>query len=280
VKKRAFTLIELLVVIAIIAILAAILFPVFAQAKLAAKGAACLNNLKQITLGQIMYAGDYDDTAVPNGYWGNPAPAYWGGLGHTPWSYLILPYLKNTELYNDPLTSPISVPAGWPPNTWRSLAVKFGYNYVTLSPTFTGPNPPGWWVPQPVSMTAVGRPADVIMFSEMGNIGWWWYGAGTLLTVGTVEAPDCYTVPQWCFGNWGTGDGNVMLMTGGNINEGAITGINALRIANQHNMSFVDGHVKRMTSGNAAQGTNWSTTRPANQLVVNNPTIYRWGLLG
>lgn len=61
-SKRAFTLIELLVVIAIIAILAAILFPVFAQAKLAAKKAASISNVKQLDLGLIMYANDYDDT--------------------------------------------------------------------------------------------------------------------------------------------------------------------------------------------------------------------------
>jgi prepilin-type N-terminal cleavage/methylation domain-containing protein len=60
--RRAFTLIELLVVIAIIAILAAILFPVFAQAKDAAKQTSCLSNTKQVNLAALMYANDYDDT--------------------------------------------------------------------------------------------------------------------------------------------------------------------------------------------------------------------------
>src|ERR1700716_4080994 len=64
--KRAFTLIELLVVIAIIAILAAILFPVFAQAKLAAKKTSDLSNLKQIGLGTKIYLSDYDDTLYPH----------------------------------------------------------------------------------------------------------------------------------------------------------------------------------------------------------------------
>src|SRR5580658_9982218 len=59
--KKAFTLIELLVVIAIIAILAAILFPVFAQAKEASKKTVCLSNNKQIGLGLYMYCNDYDD---------------------------------------------------------------------------------------------------------------------------------------------------------------------------------------------------------------------------
>ena len=59
-KRRGFTLIELLVVIAIIAILAAILFPVFARAREKARQASCTSNLKQLTLGVIMYASDYD----------------------------------------------------------------------------------------------------------------------------------------------------------------------------------------------------------------------------
>src|SRR6476659_6898905 len=63
-KHRGFTLIELLVVIAIIAILAAILFPVFAQARERARSAACLSNLKQIGLAFAMYAQDYDEVAV------------------------------------------------------------------------------------------------------------------------------------------------------------------------------------------------------------------------
>src|SRR2546425_6224745 len=67
-KRRGFTLIELLVVIAIIAILAAILFPVFAQAREKARGATCLSNLKQIGLGMMMYAQDYDEILCNSHY--------------------------------------------------------------------------------------------------------------------------------------------------------------------------------------------------------------------
>ncbi|MCS6831601.1 MAG: DUF1559 domain-containing protein, partial [bacterium] len=63
--RRAFTLIELLVVIAIIAILAAILFPVFSQAREAARKSSCLSNTKQFGTGILMYAQDYDEAIVP-----------------------------------------------------------------------------------------------------------------------------------------------------------------------------------------------------------------------
>ena len=75
-KQKAFTLIELLVVIAIIAILAAILFPVFAQAKKAAKKTACLSNVKQTSLAAVMYSGDSDDTFVANGEGLRPSGSY------------------------------------------------------------------------------------------------------------------------------------------------------------------------------------------------------------
>ena len=66
--RRGFTLIELLVVIAIIAILAAILFPVFAKAREKARQSSCLSNVKQLGLGLMMYAQDYDETYMPSGY--------------------------------------------------------------------------------------------------------------------------------------------------------------------------------------------------------------------
>jgi len=71
-KRRGFTLIELLVVIAIIAILAAILFPVFARARAKAQANTCLSNVKQMMLGLLMYAQDYDEMFPA--YWGNYSP--------------------------------------------------------------------------------------------------------------------------------------------------------------------------------------------------------------
>lgn len=105
-RNRAFTLIELLVVIAIIAILAAILFPVFAQAKLAAKKTVALSNAKQVALAQYMYMNDYDDHLVKS-YYGFPAaPACaWsttGGQVYYDWRYAIQPYTKNGGILTDP----------------------------------------------------------------------------------------------------------------------------------------------------------------------------------
>jgi|CXWL01.1.fsa_nt_gi prepilin-type N-terminal cleavage/methylation domain-containing protein len=99
--RKAFTLIELLVVIAIIAILAAILFPVFAQAKEAAKKTACLSNSRQIGMATKMYLGDYDDT-MPIFYAYNSQPAA-GQPGHKGIEVNLLPYCKNQEVFKSPL---------------------------------------------------------------------------------------------------------------------------------------------------------------------------------
>ncbi|HEY3396953.1 MAG TPA: prepilin-type N-terminal cleavage/methylation domain-containing protein [Armatimonadota bacterium] len=97
-KRRGFTLIELLVVIAIIAILAAILFPVFARARAKAQQSNCLSNVKQLMLGVTMYLSDYDQTmptydAVSGG---NP------GLNRLALCQAIFPYVKNGQIYNCP----------------------------------------------------------------------------------------------------------------------------------------------------------------------------------
>ncbi len=98
IRAKGFTLIELLVVIAIIAILAAILFPVFARAREKARTASCLNNVKELTLGIMMYVQDYDET-YPAGY--NYAPTPPAGNAHT-WVPAVMPYLKNDEVMKCP----------------------------------------------------------------------------------------------------------------------------------------------------------------------------------
>ena len=120
-NRKAFTLIELLVVIAIIAILAAILFPVFAQAREKARQAACISNLNQLGLATGMYVQDYDETYYPHrwnsGPNSNPLIALTGGanspisgaaLTKTFWISLLQPYVKNYQVWICP-----SNPNGW-----------------------------------------------------------------------------------------------------------------------------------------------------------------------
>jgi len=93
--RRGFTLIELLVVIAIIAILAAILFPVFARAREKARQTSCLSNMKQLGLAALMYAQDYDESFPRNRAGG---PPYIGPY----WHQIIEPYIKNRQVFRCP----------------------------------------------------------------------------------------------------------------------------------------------------------------------------------
>jgi len=100
-KNRAFTLIELLVVIAIIAILAAILFPVFAQAKMAAKKTAALSNAKNMGLATMLYQGDFDDNLVKS-FFGFPASCDGPWATYYGWRDAVAPYDKNNDILRDP----------------------------------------------------------------------------------------------------------------------------------------------------------------------------------
>lgn len=101
-KRTAFTLIELLVVIAIIAILAAILFPVFARARENARKASCMSNMKQIGLGIMQYTQDYDEK-FPMRYYGTAGTYEKQQAGS--WRRTIFPYVKSTQLFSCPSNS-------------------------------------------------------------------------------------------------------------------------------------------------------------------------------
>lgn len=152
--KRAFTLIELLVVIAIIAILAAILFPVFAQARERARMAVCLSNLKQVGLAGMMYIDDYDETYPPSQYSGLVGGVSNGGtaMKYASWKNFLQPYAKNVSLFwcpdtkanmsliydpNTGLPATANKPVvGWPGYSTYNDYIWF--NCSPASPAYTG----------------------------------------------------------------------------------------------------------------------------------------------
>jgi prepilin-type N-terminal cleavage/methylation domain-containing protein/prepilin-type processing-associated H-X9-DG protein len=156
-KRNGFTLIELLVVIAIIAILAAILFPVFAQAREKARGIACLSNLKQAGLAYAMYTQDYDETTPLQR---SPTDGYW--------YFLIQPYVKNWNLMLCPDRSLTTTKTGskYPPSLNGRL-LGYGYNDGWVSDSgfgLTSQQPNG---DRPgKSIAAITYPADCVAFGD------------------------------------------------------------------------------------------------------------------
>jgi prepilin-type N-terminal cleavage/methylation domain-containing protein len=171
VRQRAFTLIELLVVIAIIAILAAILFPVFAQARDNARQAACLSNCKQIGLAIGMYVQDYDETFHFQRSWNETAdigPGAWGPsfVTYIRWPAAHAPYLKNTDVYKCPSDMGSAGTRGLATTTAAAAACGGG-----CTPWFQsyGPNlmiMSGGTTTAPVTLAALNKPADKIAIAE------------------------------------------------------------------------------------------------------------------
>lgn len=135
--KRGFTLIELLVVIAIIAILAAILFPVFARAREKARQSACLSNVKQLGTAFQMYVQDYDDTIIRYG-----SPTY---------GFLLMPYVENADLFTCPASQ----------NRFdgsSSYSMSIGCNVWTMYyPT---------WAGHEMSLAQCKRPAETMIMAD------------------------------------------------------------------------------------------------------------------
>jgi prepilin-type N-terminal cleavage/methylation domain-containing protein/prepilin-type processing-associated H-X9-DG protein len=140
--KRAFTLIELLVVIAIIAILAAILFPVFAQAKEAAKKTACLSNDREIGIAMLMYLNDNDDVYPGNDQY-EPSPLNTNASDpRMPYDLIIGPYVKNWQIFACPDDTTQRTPATslhfWDAS-FQAKALYRSYEFVGNIVTNAGP---------------------------------------------------------------------------------------------------------------------------------------------
>lgn len=217
--RRGFTLIELLVVIAIIAILASILFPVFAQARDKARQASCSSNLKQIGNALQMYLQDYDEhfhkgagiqSPAVNGFGPSTASVPIDGWAQWPWFYG--PYVKNVGVFDCP-TSPDNTSqltaAGWTNDG------NYAYNYSGLTRDQGTPER---------ALAELDSPADTFVFFDSGDPQ---VRAGTNDYSGLLEELDLNLT---CDSNrWTSYDKEC-----------------ALRHAGRCNMCYADGHVKSL----------------------------------
>ncbi|MDX2066297.1 MAG: prepilin-type N-terminal cleavage/methylation domain-containing protein [Fimbriimonadaceae bacterium] len=233
--KKAFTLIELLVVIAIIAILAAILFPVFAQAKAAAKKSSDLSNVKQIGTGLIMYATDYDDF-FPRNIYANPA---FGDNGFT-WREATQPYIKSGGRSDGAYSNNQLLAVG---GLWASPSEpsnsKYGYSaFVSLIPNEGNPSR---------SITELNRPAGTGVLTTVGinpdwnrssagfiEYHWWWHGG--------AQWP-----PVWGGPNSGAKWDNDL--GGCNWSTQANCAMPRYRYTESANVAWADGHSKAVRKG-------------------------------
>ncbi len=244
-NRSAFTLIELLVVIAIIAILAAILFPVFAQAREKARQTACLSNVKQIGTAMMMYVQDYDETwprgqysvapgTVPGapptsntgtGFASNSSGEITGGgqlMNHFKWYGWLYPYTKNIQIFNCPSRTPNKT-------TWEKggqITNAYAMNLSVIG-TASGPfNNPSF---QGGSLAGVTRPADQMVFLELFR--------STL--PGIIDTRASVIWPLAHRETWNT------LLTQGNAAQG-IRPQDTAPHSEGMNIAYADGHAKWM----------------------------------
>jgi len=267
-KAKAFTLIELLVVIAIIAILAAILFPVFAQARESARTSSCLSNTKQISLAILQYLQDYDEkfpiavySMTTNGVPGAGQPDKpWGPWqqAHIGWDKLVQPYAKNVAIFHCPSAAdgPSSNNTGVDDGATTG-AVQFFINKDLSGDEFPGPLE---WNSgfKPQKQASLSFPAVTVMIGENeagGSTGGmtqrfdgWGYADGelNLLNGDNNGEPDNTK-------DWGTGNEANYLNFCTNKNNGKATMTDRTtgkappafrRHKNGANYGFADGHTK------------------------------------
>jgi len=195
-QKQGFTLIELLVVIAIIAILAAILFPVFAKVREKARQTACLSNMKQMNLALLQYAEDYSETY--------PAVGDSPSSGFTGWVVEVMPYIKSTKIFTCPSN----------PNTNNYFNTNYANDYganstYNQSPgtfpnggVFSAQNGPG------VELAEVTAPSQVIALAEMANNSFYYQVEIELPAQGGAQYSQLFA-GHTGFGNYAFADGHV-----------------------------------------------------------------------
>ena len=235
-RKIGFTLIELLVVIAIIAILAAILFPAFARARENARRVSCLSNQKQLGLGMIQYAQDYDEKFP------NLANAGTGFNGFYSWDDAIYPYVKSNQAYQCPSVSDKNTRA-YSMNWWVA-----GSGLSAWKPTIPD---------NAATLASIPRAANTVLLIEHS----------TIQTIPTSVS--CYASGNaYCYGkrgfqimsfNWGgataalpqgvyTGLSRKLNAAGTGMDETYTPG-SGIHINDTHNVLYVDGHSKNIRAG-------------------------------
>jgi len=269
-RNYAFTLIELLVVIAIIAILAAILFPVFAQAKAAAKRSSDLSNIKQIGLAFLMYNNDHDDVFPTGGIYDFSNIAAWPSSS---WATNTQPYIKSATLFYSPfdnLAASINASGNdsffGPAISYVPNCLMGGGDDSSGTPNYTVPNSPRgivglinqgwspWWVSGTINGTAVTQPAGTIMLAPkyntdatvaMPEVSSWQFEWGYLMwdnsaNTSTLAYEDS-SIPDGNSLKPAT-DANLKSSDYGKGPDGAVS----VTSNGQANFTFADGHAKSM----------------------------------
>jgi prepilin-type N-terminal cleavage/methylation domain-containing protein/prepilin-type processing-associated H-X9-DG protein len=276
--NRAFTLIELLVVIAIIAILAAILFPVFAQAREKARAITCLSNMKQIDTSFQMYLQDYDEQMVP--LWNydvdaNLVKAHVRNPYDT-WPKLLDPYTRSWAIYRCPDATDSEGDFSGGPNSWYGNQMRHtsvGYNYLGLSI---------WWEctsTRAVGLASVTRPATTIAFVDSAYVPL--DGAISNFNQGSyfVSAPAQYaaifTSPSTCA--WWNGANGGFDWADPTTTGPDFIGFTMNRHSNGMNVSYVDGHARFQHLPQLWAGTNFGPGVTDLQVQVTDFDQYQWG---